>query len=79
MLLKHQRVLDEFPRRASRYFGSNQQPADQLEWLSWMQHFGAPTQLLDFTYSPYVAVYFAFEEKDRGMRLPETEDDDAKK
>src|SRR3989304_1877564 len=27
-----------------------------------MQHYGAPTRLLDFTYSVYVAAYFAVEE-----------------
>jgi hypothetical protein len=30
-----------------------------------MQHYGAPTRLLDFTYSFYVAAYFALEETEK--------------
>ncbi|MBN1451202.1 MAG: FRG domain-containing protein [Anaerolineales bacterium] len=39
-------------------------PEDQiLEWLAIMQHYGAPTRLCDFTFSPYVAAYFALEDE----------------
>lgn len=34
---------------------------DYLSWLALMQHHGAPTRFLDFTYSPYIACFFAFE------------------
>jgi hypothetical protein len=32
---------------------------DILSWLAVMQHYGVPSRLLDFTLSPYVALYFA--------------------
>lgn len=32
---------------------------DEIEWLSVMQHYGAKTRLLDFSFSLYVALYMA--------------------
>jgi hypothetical protein len=55
-------LLREFRRKYHHYSQHIPDKENTLEWLSVMQHYGAPTRLLDFTYSFYVAAYFALEE-----------------
>jgi FRG domain len=61
------KLLLEFIRHYHLY-ASEAPPrhGDTLDWLALMRHHGAPTRLLDFTFSFQVAAYFALEEKSKG-------------
>lgn len=54
-------LLREFQRRFHQYTNDIPDESDILEWFSIMQHYGAPTRLLDFTYSISIASFFALE------------------
>jgi hypothetical protein len=57
-------LLREFKRRAPIYLPPQHIPGPSQtgDWLALMQHFGAPTRLLDVSRSPFVATYFAVED-----------------
>ncbi len=57
-------LLRKFKRQCHHYIPNIPEEKDSLEWLALMQHYGAPTRLLDWTYSFFVALYFAIESAD---------------
>jgi hypothetical protein len=55
------RLLREFTRQYHHVADASSTPEDALESLSIMRHYGAPCRLLDFTYSWFVALFFALD------------------
>lgn len=55
-------LVREFMRQIHRYAPNEFADRDHpVERLALMRHYGAPSRLLDWTYSPYVAAFFALE------------------
>jgi hypothetical protein len=55
------RIVRIFKRKAHQFLDKPPDADDDFQWLALMQHHGAPTRLIDFTWSPYVAAFFALE------------------
>jgi hypothetical protein len=56
---QEERILRIFKRKATHFLENVPDRTDDFEWLALMQDHGAPTRLLDFSWSPYVAAFFA--------------------
>lgn len=52
-------LLRRFKRQCYHYLVNTPEPDNPLEWFALMRHHGAPTRLVDWTYSFFVAVFFA--------------------
>lgn len=52
-------MLYEFKREAQNYVRNLPPSDDFLEWLALGRHYSLPSRLVDFTYSFYIAAYFA--------------------
>lgn len=61
-------ILRQFSRKI-RSYRSDFIPKDSVECTSFIQHYGGPTRLLDWTYSFYVAAFFAFAEAGPDSRV----------
>ena len=48
-------LLFQFERYGAQYINAS----NPVDFMSYAQHFGLPTRLLDFTYNPFVALYFS--------------------
>jgi len=61
--LREERAFRIFRRKAHNYLPDASVLDDDIRCLALMQHHGAPTRMLDFTKSPFVAAFLPWKER----------------
>ena len=68
---KERELLFDFEKYGSSYFHAS----TPIDFMSYGQHFGIPTRLLDFTHNPFIALSFALFKR-KGTKNTGIDDDD---
>jgi hypothetical protein len=63
LITLEKRLLDDFKREARPYI--DRLPESEVDWMILAQHYGLPTRLLDWTFNPLAALYFAVENEEQ--------------
>jgi len=72
-ILYEREMLSQFKRSIHLYIDNTTSIADSdFQKICFLQHYSAPTRLLDFSFSPFVACFFAL----RGMKKDEKENEE---
>ena len=61
---KEKNLLYDFEYYAKSYINAN----CPIEFMSCAQHYGLPTRLIDYTYNPFIALYFALYDDKKGTK-----------
>jgi hypothetical protein len=61
-------AIRRFQRTAHHFLQHLPEESDYFSWLTVMRHYGAPTRLIDFTYSPITALFFAYSDAYRSFK-----------
>lgn len=69
VLIHERQLIEQFKKAAEPCL--HLMPKTEWDWLVVAQHHGLPTRLLDWSYDPYIALWFALEKSSKNGSKPE--------